>query len=101
MLRSGTPTLAVTIGPFSKHLPFTLAVETDWPEQITLSRIPFDAADRETFVLRWTIAARERTEVALQLDGNLDVPRLVPTAGVGDRLAASLVRHAIAEIEGG
>jgi hypothetical protein len=91
--------LAVTLGPFSKHLAFTLGVEVAWPREVTLSRVPFGAADRETFVLAWGVAPGPRTELSLRLDANLDVPRLVPTAGVGDRMAASLVRHAIAEIE--
>ena len=93
--------LAIAIGPFSKQLEFNLAVEVDWPRQITLSRIPFSASDRETFALTWHVSSGPRTRINLGLDANLDVPRLVPTAGVGDRMSASLVRHAIAEIERG
>jgi hypothetical protein len=38
------------------------------------------------------------TIVEVELDANLDVPRLVPTAGVGDAIASSLVRAAVAEL---
>jgi hypothetical protein len=91
--------LHIQIGPFSKDLPLLLDVDLGTPGTVRLSRVPEHASDKETFEVLWRVEAGEKSAVSVQLDANLDVPRLVPTAGIGDAMAGSLVRRATKEIE--
>jgi hypothetical protein len=90
--------LHVSIGPFHKDLPFDLAVSQPAEDAISLVRIPMDPGDQERFVAEWRVEPGPPTKLRIELDADLAVPRLVPTAGVGEALAQGLVRAAVAEI---
>jgi hypothetical protein len=88
--------LHIAIGPFSKDLPFELSVTRPGEGRVTLSRLSQHPGDEESFELRWEVSPGS---LSVELDANLAVPRLVPTGGIGDAMAASLVRRATREIE--
>jgi hypothetical protein len=88
--------LHIAIGPFSKSLPFDLEVVQVGEGRVTLRRLPQGAGDEESFEVRWEVSDGS---LSAELEADLAVPRLVPTAGIGDALAASLVRRASREIE--
>jgi hypothetical protein len=108
----GAPTRAkvrlyISIGPFERSLPFHVTVSEPAPTEIHYTRIPKSGDDRETFTAIWRVIGSspgtgpEQTTVEIAFDAELAVPRLVPTGGVGDMLAGSLIKAAIAEIERG
>jgi hypothetical protein len=93
---SASVALHIAIGPFSKSLPFDLSVLQLGDGRVTLSRLPQGPGDEESFEVRWVVSDGS---LSAELEADLAVPRLVPTAGIGDALAASLVRRASREIE--
>jgi hypothetical protein len=91
-------TLKVPVGPISVEVELTLAVAAQRPDRVTLTRLPNDSEDTETFVADWRLEQRRPKETAIRLDleAQLDVPRLVPLGDVGDRLARGFVDAAAA-----
>ncbi len=93
-------TLRVPVGPISMDVDLTLALGTDRLDRVTLTRLPNDSEDSETFVADWWLDQRrpEETAIRLDLEADIDVPRLVPLGDVGDRLARSFVDAAVAAV---
>jgi hypothetical protein len=93
-------TLRVPVGPISVAVDLTLALGAERPDRVTLTRLPNDSEDRETFVADWRLEQRgpEETGIRLDVEGELDVPRLVPLGDVGDRLARGFVDAAAAAL---
>jgi hypothetical protein len=90
--------LSVAIGPFTKELPFELTVAHE-PDAVALTRIASGPSDRERFAVVWRVRPGPPTVLSIDLDADLDVPRLVPTGGVGAAIASSFVKAAAEEIE--
>jgi hypothetical protein len=86
--------LHVTHGPLVKDFDLLLAVRLERPATVTLTRIPREQGDRETFEVTWRLAGDAITHIELELDASLSVPRLVPLGGVGDAIAQGFVRAA-------
>ncbi len=84
--------LHVSRGPLVRDFDLTLAVERQPPGAINLIRLPNEPTDPEEFQVRWRLTpSGPKTQVNLELNANLAVPRIVPLTGVGDGLAAGFV----------
>ena len=93
-------TLRVPVGPLPMDVDLTLALDAERPDRVTLTRLANDPGDTETFVADWRLEQRRPAETGLRLDldADLDVPRLVPLGDVGDRLARGFVDAAAAAL---
>jgi hypothetical protein len=93
-------TLRFPVGPISVEAELTLALGAERPDRVTLTRLPNDPHDRETFVADWQLEPRgpEQTAIRLDLEADADVPRLVPLGDVGERLAQGFVDAAVAAL---
>ena len=88
-------TLHVARGPLVRDLHLTLAVERRPPRAVSLVRQPNEPGDPETFRVDWRLTnAGARTRIGLELAGSLDVPRMVPLAGIGGAMADGFVAAA-------
>jgi hypothetical protein len=87
-------TLHVAHGPLVRDFKLTLAVSTPAPDTIRLVRVAHGRDDPEEFEVTWRVQQDGRVEIALALDANLSVPRLLPVGGVGESLASGFVAAA-------
>lgn len=88
-------TLRVPGIPVLGEVSFTLAVQRDGDERVTLTRIGHGPDDHERFAVGWSVTptpSGSRIEAALEAE--LSVPRLVPLGGVGQRVADGFVAAA-------
>jgi len=92
-------TLHAAVGPINRDLKLLLAL-TRGPDTVTLQRVPNERSDRERFEVRWRAAPApgDQTRLGVVLDAALDLPRLVPTRGLADTLAAGFVQAAAREL---
>ncbi len=95
----GAPTrvrtqLRVSAGPLTKDFDLLMAVMIEPPATVKLVKVGGTAK----FDVIWRLQDGQDTRVDLELDASLDVPRLVPLAGVGDSVAAGFVSAASAEL---
>ncbi len=90
-------TLHVAHGPIVRDFDLLMAVTHESPASMTLTRIARTSDDREEFQVRWQLRplGPAQTELNLELDASLAVPRLLPLGGIGDAFAASFVRAAV------
>jgi hypothetical protein len=96
----GEPTKAravlhVAVGPLVKDFDLVLGITLPDPGTVKLMRVPNHPGDEERFEVTWH--AREqgpRTQIALEVQASLSVPRFVPVGGIGDGLAQSFVSAA-------
>ncbi len=94
-------TLHVSRGPFSRDLHLEMVVTSTHPTAVTLTRQANDPSDHEEFEVRWRLAAEgNATALALEIDANLDVPRVLPLAGIGDATTSAFVAAAAAAAAG-
>ena len=89
-------TLRVAIGPVHHDLELTLRISSAPVNRITLTRLPNDPGDPETFVAVWRLDEGHQTMISLDVEAELDVPRLVPLGRIGDALAQGFVDAAVA-----
>lgn len=93
-------TLHAAVGPINRDLSLLLAVTTG-PDTVRLTRVANAGSDRERFEVTWrTVAQGSETRIALALDASLDLPRLLPTGGLADSMAAGFVAAAARELDG-
>lgn len=94
-------TLHAAIGPINRDLQLLLAV-TRGADTVRLARVTHGGSDRERFEVRWRAAPHlsDQTRLELALEASLDLPRLLPTGGLADSLAAGFVAAAARELEG-
>jgi hypothetical protein len=85
--------LRVAIGPIAGNVELALAVIAECPDRVELTRLPNDSEDEETFVAVWHIEDNHRrgTTIRLDIEADLDVPRLVPMGDLGNKLARGFV----------
>jgi ribosome-associated toxin RatA of RatAB toxin-antitoxin module len=86
--------LHVSRGPLSRDLELMLAVSTDEPLAIRLTRLPYDPTDQEEFELIWRVEGSSETRIGLALAANLDLPRALPLGGVGEAMARGFLAAA-------
>jgi hypothetical protein len=75
-------------------------VEYSDHDAVCLSRVPHEPSDPEKFEVVWRVAPGPATRLSIELSAALEVPRLVPLGGVGDRIAQGFADAAKRELEG-
>jgi hypothetical protein len=80
--------LHVSYGPLVRDFDLTLAITSEAPHTVRLTRVPHDISDPEEFEVLWTVADGT---ITVTLDANLSVPRLLPVGGIGESMAAGFV----------
>lgn len=93
-------TVHVAAGPITRDFHLVMDVEYSDHDTVCLTRVPHEPSDPEKFEVVWRVAAGPPTRLAIELDATLEVPRLVPVGGVGDRIAQGFVDAAKRELEG-
>ena len=87
-------------GKLVRDFNLLMAVATDQPEAVTLTRVPNEPTDRERFEVRWRLDPRDAaTRVQLNIVADLSVPRLLPLGGVGDAMATGFIDAAAGALE--
>ena len=103
--RNGTPGLAraelhVPQSPFGTHFELFVAVRTERPAVITLTRLPDGAADEDRLELIWRVNGGDYTELEFEFDAAASfVPSFVPVGGAGEAIARGAIEAARAALE--
>jgi hypothetical protein len=88
-------TLHVARGPLVRDFHLVLAVRTQPPATVRLTRLANEPSDQEEFEITWRLReGGRRTRLDLDLAANLSVPRLLPLGGIGDAMAQGFVEAA-------
>ncbi len=87
-------TLHISAGPLVRDLPLLLAIVLEQPATVKLTRIAYDSSDEERLQVIWRVEQHDETELHLELEATLAVPRLVPLGGLGDSIAAGFLAAA-------
>lgn len=90
----------VAAGPLTREFELVMDVEHSERDAVCLSRVPNDPDDAEKFEVVWRISDGPPTCLAIELSAVLEVPRLIPLAGIGDRVAQGFADAARRELEG-
>ena len=93
-------TVHVAVARFVRDFELLMDVALEEGQEVRLIRVANEPSDPERFVVTWRIASDPATRLELELAANLDVPRLVPLGGLGDRLAQGFVDAAKRALEG-
>ena len=99
LVKQARVTLHAAIGPINRDLELVLSVART-PDTVTLARVRNERSDRERFEVAWRArpTGADQTRLELALDASLDLPRLLPTGGLADTLAAGFVEAAAREL---
>lgn len=92
-------TLSLAQGPIQRDFSLEFAVTTERPRLIELRRLPHGAGGgADLVVITWRLRelAADRTELAVEFDAELDVPRFLPLGGIADSIAGGFLAAAIA-----
>ncbi len=98
--REGNPvraraTVHLSLSPFGKAFELVVSVRTERPTAVYLTRIPNEPSDHERMELAWRLREDGGTRIELGFEAVVSfLPRFVPLAGVGDRIAESVVGSA-------
>lgn len=98
--RNGTPGLAraelyVPQSPFGTHFELFVAVRTERPGTVTLTRVPDGAADPDRLELIWRMQGRGATQLEFEFDAAASfVPSFVPVGGAGEAIAHAAIEAA-------
>ena len=92
--------LHLSYGPVSRDLALLLAVRVRTPGLVQLAHVPRGTSGA-SFDANWRLEERDGTQLELELDATMPVPRLVPLGGVGDAYAAGFMKAAVARLESG
>ncbi len=100
----GTPLRAETklhlsYGPVSRDLDLLLALRVSRPGLVQLTHVPRGASSGASFDAIWRLADHAGTELELELDAVMPLPRLVPLGGVGNAFAAGFMRAAVGRLQ--
>jgi len=82
--------LHVSWGPVVRDFDLVMGVETEAPTTVRLARVK-DRPSASTFEVNWRVQAGEGTRIDVRLQADLDVPRFLPLAGIGDAVAGGFV----------
>jgi hypothetical protein len=101
----GAPALAATtvhlgLGPLARDFDLLMKITSEPERSVRLARVRHDSSDPEELSLHWQIDPSRPTGLALELSARLDVPRLVPLAGLGDAVAQGFLEAAQRELQG-
>jgi hypothetical protein len=95
---SGEPTRArtklhVSRGPLVKDFDLILAIVTEPPATVKLTRPTSDPSEQQ-FGVTWRLHDGDGTRIELNLEANLAVPRFLPVRGIGNSMAKGFVAAA-------
>ncbi len=89
-------TLHVTRGPLNRDFELVMAVAVAAPRTVTLTRLRNEPSDAEEFEVRWMLRPEGAgTQIGVEIEAHLAVPRMVPLGGIGDAMAAAFVQAAV------
>lgn len=92
--------LHLSYGPVSRDLDLLLAVTVRRPGLVQLTHVPRGSSGT-SFDAIWRLEESTGTQLELELDATMPVPRLVPLGGVGDAFAAGFMQAAVGRLESG
>jgi ribosome-associated toxin RatA of RatAB toxin-antitoxin module len=107
--RNDTPGLAraelsVPQSPFGKHFELFVAVRTERPAIVMLTRVPDGARDQDRLELIWRVENGEPTQLEFEFEAAASfVPSYLPVGGAGDAIAEAAidaVRVALTQLPG-
>lgn len=90
--------LHLAYGPVSRDLDLLLAVEVSRPELVALTHISRGPSSGASFDATWRLEDNGATDLHLELDATMPVPRLVPLGRVGDAFANGFMQAAVQEL---
>ena len=93
--------LHLSYGPISRDIDLLLAVQVSEPGLVHLAHVPRGPATGASFDVTWRLRDAEGTDLEVELDANMPVPRLVPVGGVGDSFAAGFMQAAVKRLQSG
>lgn len=102
--QSGTPGMAraalyVPQSPFGTHFELFLAVRTETPVAVTLTRVPDGPHDPDRLELSWRVRGAGTTRLELEFDAAASfVPSFLPVGGAGDAIARAALDAARAAL---
>lgn len=102
--RNGTPgmaraTLHVAQSPFGKDFELLLAVRTEAPVTVMLTRMPDGPHDEDRLELIWRVRGKRSTRLELEFDAAASfVPSFLPVGGAGDAIAQAALEAARAAL---
>jgi ribosome-associated toxin RatA of RatAB toxin-antitoxin module len=102
---NGTPAVAraelhVPQSPFGTDFAFRLAVRTEPPDMIVLTRMPEGPNDPDRLELVWRIQGDKRTSLELEFDAAASfVPSFLPVGGAGELIARAALDAAEAALK--
>jgi ribosome-associated toxin RatA of RatAB toxin-antitoxin module len=91
--QNGTPGMAraalhIPQSPFGTHFELFLAVRTEAPVSVTLTRVPDGPYDEDRLELSWRVEGDASTRLQLEFDAAASfVPSFLPVGGAGDAIA--------------
>ena len=93
-------TLHVALGPLNRDFDLELDVHVG-EREVRLARVPHDRGDRERLEVDWVVQDGPPTQIRVNLDAELDVPRLLPVPfdQLSHSVAQGLVDAAKAELD--
>ena len=98
--RNGTPgrvraAVHVPKSPFGKDFELFMAVRTERPVTITLTRLPQGQSDPDRLELIWRVAGEVSTELELEFEAAASfVPGFLPLGDAGDAVARAAIEAA-------
>jgi ribosome-associated toxin RatA of RatAB toxin-antitoxin module len=101
---NGTPGMAraalyVPQSPFGKNFELLLAVRTERPLAVTLTRVPDGPNDPDRLELAWRVQSGDATRLELAFDAAASfVPSFLPVGGAGDAIAQAAIDAARAAL---
>jgi ribosome-associated toxin RatA of RatAB toxin-antitoxin module len=100
----GCPRLArvelhVPQSPFGTDFSFTVAVETDRPTEMWVTKLPDGPADRDRLELTLRMREDRSTEIEFEFEAAVSfVPSYLPVGGAGDLIAEAILDAATAAL---
>lgn len=101
---NGTPGLArallhVPQSPFGTQFELFVAVRTESPVAITLTRVPDGPGDPDRLELSWRVAGAGATQLEFEFDAAASfVPSFFPVGGAGEAIAEAAIEAARAAL---
>ncbi len=87
--------LRIPRSPLSREFELVVAVRTQWPQAVYLTRIPYEPSDEERMQLAWRLWDAGGTRIELEFEAAVSfVPGFLPLGGAGDKIAQTVLRGA-------
>jgi hypothetical protein len=97
-------TLALNQGPIQRDFTLDFAVTLERPRLVELQRVPhLHSSSGTTMVIAWRLRelAAELTEVVVDFNAQLDIPRFLPLGGIADSIAGGFLGAALESFAAG